>query len=138
MRSKLTPLFVAAALAASMASANAHYYRTGMRAGFHHHHHYGMAHGRYVMGPRYGYTRVRYGAAAYGAAPAYYGAGAGYYGGYSDAGPFDILAAPFDAVGGAVGGVTGGLFGDDVYGYGGAGCCGGVYGAAQPPVVAGY
>lgn len=134
MRSKLTPLFVAAALAASMGSADAYHSRAGMRSvGYHHH--YGMAHGRYGMTTtRYGVARVRYGMAGvgYGSAPAYYGAGPGYYGGYSDAGPLGLATAPFDA--------AGGLFGDDVYGYGGgaSGCCGDVYGAGQPPVVAGY
>ncbi len=132
MRSKLTPLFVAAALAVSMSSADAYHSRVGMRSvGYHH---YGMSYGRYGMGTRYGFARARYRTAgfAYGAAPAYYGAGAGYYGGYNDAGPFGLLTAPFDAVGG--------LFGADTYGYGGApGCCAGagVYGAGGP-VVATY
>jgi hypothetical protein len=135
MRSKLTPLFVAAALAASMGYADAHSYRMGMRTGGYHH--YGMTHHRYGMN-RYGVARVGYVGARYGAAPAYYGAGAApaYYGagaGYYDGGPLDILTAPFDAVGGLFGG-------GDVYGYGGApGCCGaGVYGAGQPPVMATY
>ena len=70
MRSKLTPLLAAAALAASMSYADAHQYRSGMRSVGHH---YGMSYGRYGMSSTRFVPRARYGMARvrYRAAPAY-------------------------------------------------------------------
>ncbi|KAF2992840.1 SH3 domain-containing protein [Methylocystis sp. MJC1] len=134
MRSKFTPVFVAVGLAASVGWAvaapaivsadTALRARPGMRSAILATIPAGAA---VEAGPCRAWCRVQYGPAV-GFVPSpllVAGTGAaGYYGsaGYGDAGPFGLLAAPFEAAGDIFGGPAA---------YGQAG-------PMQPPVVAGY
>ncbi|WP_457796993.1 SH3 domain-containing protein [Methylocystis sp. S23] len=145
MRSTLTPLFVAAALAASVGSAaaapatvsttTALHARPGMRsavvamipAGAPIDARACRAWCRVSYGGAVGFVQSPLVVAAGGAAPAYYGAAPG----YADPGPLGLLTAPVDAVGGAASGLFGDAYGAADYTYGAAP-------AGEPPVVAGY